>query len=345
MGSVKTTIHEAVRAAGLENQFIGGHPMAGSERVGFVNSRASLLENAYYILTPSPGISSGQVEAFKTLLPVWERFPLFWTISSTIMSQPAVSHLPHVIASSLVHLVEDSDSKDGIMKMIAAGGFKDITRIASSSAAMWQQICLTNTENIVALLDSYMDSLGKIRTELVNRESDAIYDFFDGARIYRDSFINASSGPIKRSYCIHVDIADKAGALAHIVTMLAGNNISIKNVEITHNRESEDGVLRVEFYEEGQHECCHRASAKGRLSPISSGLILPAFLSSSDNQSKKHNAANAAAGIQQYILYAGISARHKVLMPFIHRRGKKHPKRGNQIFLFSHYPLINNAEN
>ena len=150
-----------------------------------------------------------------------------------------------------VHLVEDSDSKDGIMKMIAAGGFKDITRIASSSAAMWQQICLTNTENIVALLDSYMDALGKIRTELVNRESDAIYDFFDGARIYRDSFINASSGPIKRAYCIHVDIADKAGALAHIVTMLAGNNISIKNVEITHNRESEDGVLRVEFYEEG----------------------------------------------------------------------------------------------
>lgn len=251
VGSVKTTIHEAVRAAGLENQFIGGHPMAGSERVGFVNSRASLLENAYYILTPSPGISSGQVDAFKTLITGMGAIPLVLDYKQHDYVTAAVSHLPHVIASSLVHLVEDSDSKDGIMKMIAAGGFKDITRIASSSAAMWQQICLTNTENIVALLDSYMDALGKIRTELVNRESDAIYDFFDGARIYRDSFINASSGPIKRAYCIHVDIADKAGALAHIVTMLAGNNISIKNVEITHNRESEDGVLRVEFYEEG----------------------------------------------------------------------------------------------
>lgn len=251
VGSVKTTIHEAVRAAGLENQFIGGHPMAGSERVGFVNSRASLLENAYYILTPSPGISSGQVDAFKTLITGMGAIPLVLDYKQHDYVTAAVSHLPHVIASSLVHLVEDSDSKDGIMKMIAAGGFKDITRIASSSAAMWQQICLTNTENIVALLDSYMDALGKIRTELVNRESDAIYDFFDGARIYRDSFINASSGPIKRAYCIHVDIVDKAGALAHIVTMLAGNNISIKNVEITHNRESEDGVLRVEFYEEG----------------------------------------------------------------------------------------------
>lgn len=169
MGSVKTTIHEAVRAAGLENQFIGGHPMAGSERVGFVNSRASLLENAYYILTPSPGISSGQVDAFKTLITGMGAIPLVLDYKQHDYVTAAVSHLPHVIASSLVHLVEDSDSKDGIMKMIAAGGFKDITRIASSSAAMWQQICLTNTENIVALLDSYMDALGKIRTELVNR--------------------------------------------------------------------------------------------------------------------------------------------------------------------------------
>ena len=162
----------------------------------------------------------------------------------------AVSHLPHVIAASLVNLVRDSDSPDGIMKMIAAGGFKDITRIASSSAAMWQQICLTNTDNILSLLTSYIDSLSRIRDELAGREGEELYQLFDGARIYRDSFLNASSGPIKIVYSLNVDIADEPGALAAIATILALSQISIKNIGIAHNREMEDGVLRIEFYEE-----------------------------------------------------------------------------------------------
>ena len=73
---------------------------------------------------------------------------------------------------------------------------------------------------------------------------------FDSAHIYRDSFIDASSGPIKRSYRFNVDIDDKTGALAHIATLLAEHDISIKNIGITHNRESEDGVLRIEFPDE-----------------------------------------------------------------------------------------------
>ena len=74
----------------------------------------------------------------------------------------AISHLPHVIAASLVNLVKSCDSKDGVMKMIAAGGFKDITRIASSSPEMWQQICLTNAENISSLLRTYIQSLNEL---------------------------------------------------------------------------------------------------------------------------------------------------------------------------------------
>ena len=136
------------------------------------------------------------------------------------------------------------------MKMIAAGGFKDITRIASSSAAMWQQICLTNTENIVRLLDDYVASLQQIRQEITSKAEEPLYDFFDSARIYRDSFISASSGPIKISYSLNIDVADEPGALATIATILALNQINIKNLGIVHNRESEDGVLHVEFYEE-----------------------------------------------------------------------------------------------
>lgn len=250
VGSVKSDIHRTITEVGLQAQFIGGHPMAGSERVGFMNSKAVLLENAYYILTPTPEVASEKVDAYKELVERMGALPLILAPEQHDYVTAAVSHLPHVIASSLVNLVRDSDSKEGIMKMIAAGGFKDITRIASSSATMWQQICLTNTTNISNLLGDYIDSLSAIKASLDNKEEQTLFDLFDTARVYRDSFNNASSGPIKRSYTISIDIADEPGALASIVAFLAANGISIKNIGISHNREFESGILRIELYEE-----------------------------------------------------------------------------------------------
>lgn len=250
VGSVKNTIHEAIRAVGLESSFIGGHPMAGSERVGFANSKASLLENAYYILTPTPFVSQEKIEHFRILVESMGAIPLILDYRKHDYVTAAISHLPHVIAASLVNLVRDSDSADGIMKMVAAGGFKDITRIASSSAVMWQQICLTNTENISELLADYIKALTLFKEQIDTRNEAALYEQFESSRIYRDSFINAPSGPIKSSHSINVDIPDKSGSLAHITTLLAIHNLNIKNIGISHNRESEDGVLRLEFYEE-----------------------------------------------------------------------------------------------
>lgn len=264
VGSVKTDIHLHIAKLGLESQFIGGHPMAGSERVGYVNSKAILLENAYYILTPTAQVSKDKVNAYRDLVKQMGAIPLILNYEQHDYVTAAVSHLPHVIASSLVKLVRDSDSEEGIMKMIAAGGFKDITRIASSSAAMWQQICLTNTDNILSLLDDYITSLQQIKCQLESHEEDGLYQFFDEARIYRDSFISASSGPIKMSFSMNVDIADEPGALASIATILALNNISIKNIGIVHNREFEGGVLRIEFYdEEGINRAENILSSKG----------------------------------------------------------------------------------
>ena len=138
VGSVKTDIHEHIARAGLEAQFIGGHPMAGSERFGYVNSKAKLLENAYYILTPTDQTDSRRLEAYRALVETMGALPLVLDYRQHDYVTAGISHLPHVIAASLVNLVRDSDSQDGIMKLVAAGGFKDITRIASSSAAMWQ---------------------------------------------------------------------------------------------------------------------------------------------------------------------------------------------------------------
>ena len=105
-------------------------------------------------------------------------------------------------------------------------------------------------EDFEKLLNDYILALQNIMRNLDEKDGDALYDFFSSARVYRDSFINASSGPIKKSYSLNIDIADEPGALAAIATILALNNISIKNIGIVHNREYEGGVLRIEFYGE-----------------------------------------------------------------------------------------------
>ncbi len=263
-GSVKGGIHEQITRHGLASQFIGGHPMAGSERTGFANSKARLLENAYYILTPSSDVSEEKTELYRELVTSMGAIPLVLTPTQHDYVTAAISHLPHVIASSLVNLVKRSDSDDGVMKTIAAGGFKDITRIASSSSDMWQQICTTNSENISALLDAYINDLQKIKESIDAKDSSEIKNFFESARNYRDSFIDAGSGPIKKVYFLYIDIADEPGALAAIATLLALNNISIKNIGITHNREAQEGALRIEFYEENAIGlACKLLSSKG----------------------------------------------------------------------------------
>lgn len=249
VGSVKTGIHRQVEALCLNSQFIGGHPMTGSERFGYQNSDAALLENAYYILTPSDTVPDKALSDYRNLVESLGAIPLVLGYEEHDYVTAAISHLPHVIAASLVNLVRDADSKEGVMKMIAAGGFKDITRIASSSPDMWQQICLTNTENISKLLKSYIKSLTDISACLDHRTEGALYDFFNNARNYRESFSDASSGPIKAEYVFTVDIADKPGSIAAIASLLAFNDVSIKNIGINHNREFAEGALRIEFYD------------------------------------------------------------------------------------------------
>lgn len=264
VGSVKTGIHRRIEALGLQNQFIGGHPMTGSERFGYQNSKASLLENAYYILTPSETVPEDRLTAYRGLVEKIGAIPLILGYEEHDYVTAAISHLPHVIAASLVNLVKKSDSKEGIMKMVAAGGFKDITRIASSSPAMWQQICMTNADNILKLLQVYIDCLTRISGCIESRAPDALYDFFDTARTYRESFTGSASGPIQAEYVLTVDIADKPGAIAAIASLLAMHDVSIKNIGINHNRELAEGALRIEFYgKEAAHQAHEIMTAHG----------------------------------------------------------------------------------
>ena len=249
-GSVKGPIHEAVEKLEMDHCFIGGHPMAGSERSGFSNSSDHLLENAYYILTPGGQVSLNKLTAFSELVDSLGAIPMVLTAEEHDFITAGVSHLPHIIASSLVNLVSALDNDAEYMKTIAAGGFRDITRIASSSPVMWQQICLENTKNISTVLDEYIRMLIQIRCSVDNKDADQLYQLFAASRDYRDSIDVTSSGLITKAYVLYLDIVDEAGGIATIATILASNHISIKNIGIIHNREFEQGVLKIEFYEE-----------------------------------------------------------------------------------------------
>ena len=136
------------------------------------------------------------------------------------------------------------------MKTIAAGGFKDITRIASSSPHMWQQICLENPEHISKVLDEYIRLIVQAKYLVDQKDANGLYDMFSQSKEYRNSFNDVPSGPIKKDFALYCDIIDETGSIATIATILSMNNISIKNIGILHNREFEDGVLKIEFYDE-----------------------------------------------------------------------------------------------
>ena len=136
------------------------------------------------------------------------------------------------------------------MKLVAAGGFRDITRIASSSPDVWEQICLTNRDAILQSLDTYIGMLEKARTDIQKADGTALHDTFSSSRDYRDSIDDIRRGSVPRQYTLYVDIYDEAGGIATITTLLAMNGINIRNIGILHNREFEEGVLRIEFYDE-----------------------------------------------------------------------------------------------
>jgi prephenate dehydrogenase len=249
VGSVKAQIHQKVKEVGLHTQFIGGHPMAGSEKTGYENSHAKLLENAYYILTPTKEVANEKVELLKNLVQKMNAIPLILDEKEHDDITAAISHVPHIIAAQLVNLVRSSDDETEKMRMLAAGGFKDITRIASSSPVMWQSICLSNRNSIKQHLINFQGLIQDVVDAIENLDANSLYEIFDQAGTYR-SLIPSSKGMIQSFYEIFLDITDEPGAIAIIATLLGSNGISIKNIGIIHNREFEEGVLRIELYNE-----------------------------------------------------------------------------------------------
>lgn len=225
--------------------FVGGHPMAGSEKTGYGASSAHLFENAYYILSPSSTTTPQSLKCMEEIVSGIGAIPVVLDAREHDRITGAISHVPHIIASALVNMVKEMDTSDGKMQMLAAGGFRDITRIASSSPEMWESITLSNNRQISQILDCYIKMLIKFKGFMKQNDSRNILSFFESAKLFRDSISSRKAGLITPLYNILVDVVDKPGIIGEIATILGSEGINIKNINISNSREFEQGCLRI----------------------------------------------------------------------------------------------------
>lgn len=254
VGSVKGYIHREVHKLGMDYCFIGGHPMAGSEKTGYNAATDVLLQNAYYAITPTAETTEDKLAFYTKLVKLTGAIPIVVDPDEHDYAVAGISHVPHLIAAGLVNTVRENDTADGLMKLMAAGGFKDITRIASSSADMWSQICSVNADQISAFLGRYIDYMTSLKEMVDTHNTSGIAEAFTESKEYRDSIDIQKKGVLPIRYAVYCDIEDKEGALSSITALLSDNGISIKNIEIIHNREYMQGVLLIEFYDEDAYK-------------------------------------------------------------------------------------------
>ena len=228
--------------------FIGGHPMAGSHKKGIQAAKAHLFENAIYVLTPTKENSEKELEALQTILSNSKSKFVVMNPSEHDEMTGVVSHFPHLIASSLVHQAKKWGKTHEFLPKLAAGGFRDITRIASSNPKMWQDIFSHNRNKMSVLLSEWIEEMKELKQLLDNDEKEKMINYLDMAKLYRDGLAESEKGAIPAFYDLYVDIRDQPGAIASVVHLLASENISIKNIEILEVREDITGVMRLSFY-------------------------------------------------------------------------------------------------
>ena len=257
VGSVKEPIQTAIKELDMETNFIGGHPMVGSEKSGYAYANDHLLENAYYFLTPSERTLFQLTTKFSSFIQGLGALAVSLKPEEHDFITAAISHVPHIVAAELVHLVRRADRNNGMLKQLAAGGFKDITRIASSSPVMWEQICENNSSNIRTLLTSMIHDLQEVIDQLDNKNGTYVNEYFKEAGEYRNSVPDHSIGLFDKVHKLYVHIPDQPGTIATVASLLAFNSISLKNIGIIYNREFEEGVLEIVLYDE---ESCQKGA-------------------------------------------------------------------------------------
>lgn len=253
VGSTKAAVVEEVdRIMPAGTHFVGGHPMTGAETAGVAGADRYLFENAVYVVTPSRATDSGALQKIKEMIGALGAKVIELNPSEHDLMVAAVSHLPHLVATALVNTVgKIQEDHEGLL-MLAAGGFRDTTRVASGNPLMWKDICLTNKESILLVLDEFARVLQNTRRLVEECDDTCLQEEFEKARALRKNIPAKVKGYLPQAYEIVVTVPDRPGVIAELSRTLGDAGININDIEILRVREGEGGTIRLAFGSEDE---------------------------------------------------------------------------------------------
>ena len=242
--SVKEVLEKKWNSLQSKGIYIGGHPMTGKEKGGYENSDPILFENAIYILTGKEAELSSSTGLIELLGLIGAKIK-FLDASLHDMIVANVSHLPQLVAVSLVNAALNDGQH--AFKDFAAGGFRDLTRIASSDFLIWEQIIRNNREQIISALAGFQKAVAQISSSIEKKDFAALKLAFEQAKEKRDEIPKNSKGFINQLADIFVYVKDEPGVLHRLTTVLFENKVSIKDIELLKMREGTGGTFRLSF--------------------------------------------------------------------------------------------------
>ena len=186
VGSVKSYVQAVAEETGISSSFIGGHPMAGSEKSGYANASRSILKNRVYILTPSENTPDDKLDMLKNIIENLGCKVMITDPTEHDRAVAGISHMPHLASATLADCIRKED-ENGLMKKLAGPGFLDTTRISASSPEVWTQICTANKGFILESLDKYIKELEQLRESLSEDDLNEIGRLFTDGGNYRRS--------------------------------------------------------------------------------------------------------------------------------------------------------------
>ncbi len=244
VASTKSGVLAAARSALPDpSRFVGGHPMAGSERSGVAAARADLFEGAYWLLTPTHDSDPDVFSAVHALVSALGARIISVDAESHDEAVAIVSHVPHVAAAALVDLAAAHAGEHGELMRLAAGGFKDTTRIAAGSADLWTGICIDNAEALADGLEELRARLGGFETFVRKRDAESIRAWLETAAQVRRSLPAQWVPATARLTEVAVPMLDRPGVVAEITSAVSRAGCNIEGIDIDH--ETEDTAILV----------------------------------------------------------------------------------------------------
>jgi prephenate dehydrogenase len=253
VASTKSTVLSAVHDA-LPNpsRFVGGHPMAGSELSGVSAARADLFDGAYWLLTPADDTDPGVYSAMHALITAIGARVISVDAAAHDEAVAIVSHVPHVTAAALVDLAAAHSGDHGELMRLAAGGFKDTTRIAAGSADLWTGICLDNADALSEGIEELRERLAGFETALRAHDTEVVREWLARAAEVRRS-LPAQWVPQTAKLCeLVVPMLDRTGVVAEITGAVSRAGCNIEGIDIDHQSES-SAVLVLVLTDEGDY--------------------------------------------------------------------------------------------